>query len=68
MAYGANSLGWGGSDLNGDAGIKLRTLLNDLSATPPADLKAKVNELVVAVNLINSAGPLNTRTPIAPLS
>lgn len=67
MTYGPNSLGWGGAQLTGDAGVRLRTLLNDLDATPPANLKAKINELVVAVNLINSAGSLNTRTPITVL-
>ena len=53
MARGKESLGWGGSGLNGDAGIRLRKALDALEQVNPADIVAKVNELVDAVNTLN---------------
>lgn len=53
MARGKNTLGWGGTGLHGDAGVKLRKAVDALEAAPVADIIAKVNELVDAVNTIN---------------
>jgi hypothetical protein len=63
MARANESLGWGGSGLHGDAGIKLRKALDALEAVDTAAMTAKINELVDAVNTLNgdtAIDPLET--------
>lgn len=62
MARANESLGWGGSGFNGDAGIKLRKALDALESVDTAAMTAKINELVAAVNALTE-----TVTDIDPL-